>query len=295
MKNKKNKIPEDFLDEILFKYKLNKWRKRLVNFRFENKVLNYVFNFFFYTSFFSALALFPFLIISLILYKANRNSDPITSYAISRLLLTALSMAIISIVFCLVFNILYKLNLNKKYVLVFNNWSMKKMIIGSNYKFNYIKVFDTAPSNFEIMLQKTDKKVWSLMKEKDPEYPFDPFIINTSNVSIHFKITTKNGIVFYLKQSTILSKKFQLIENENFLIIDSELINNEKKFELEKSNFKPFKEKEQKLYFYTPYNRFELFDIIVENSSYLKLKQKILEKLELKLKQLDEIAKIINN
>ncbi|AEC46069.1 hypothetical protein V2P29_03370 [Mesomycoplasma hyorhinis] len=82
-----------------------------------------------------------------------------------------------------------------------------------------------------------------------------------------------------------------MFENENFLIIDSELINKEQELELEKTGFKFFQEKEQKLYFYTPYNRFNLFDIIIENPSYLKLKQKIIGILELKLKQLDEIAK----
>ncbi|WP_434326928.1 hypothetical protein [Mesomycoplasma hyorhinis] len=127
-------------------------------------------------------------------------------------------------------------------------------------------------------------------KEKDPEYSFDPFIFNTTDISINFKITTINGILFYLKQSTILSK-LKMFENENFLIIDSELINKEQELELEKTGFKFFQEKEQKLYFYTPYNRFNLFDIIIENPSYLKLKQKIIGILELKLKQLDEIAK----
>ncbi len=44
-----------------------------------------------------------------------------------------------------------------------------------------------------------------------------------------------------------------MFENENFLIIDSELINKEQELELEKTGFKFFQEKEQKLYFYTPY------------------------------------------
>lgn len=63
-----------------------------------------------------------------------------------------------------------------------------------------------------------------------------------------------------------------MFENENFLIIDSELINKEQELELEKTGFKFFQEKEQKLYFYTPYNRFNLFDIIIEKSFLFEVK-----------------------
>ncbi len=126
MKNKKNKIPQDFLDEVLFRYKFNIWRKRLVNCKFENKRLNYIFNFFYFAYFVSALSIVPFLIIPLILYIANHNSDQMTNYAILQLLFTALEMPLVSIVFCLICIIIYKWIPNKKYVLNFNNWSIKK-------------------------------------------------------------------------------------------------------------------------------------------------------------------------
>ncbi len=126
MKNKKNKIPQDFLDEVLFRYKFNIWRKRLVNCKFENKRLNYIFNFFYFASFVSALSIVPFLIIPLILYIAIHNSDQMTNYAILQLLFTALGMPLVSIVFCLICIIIYKWIPNKKYVLNFNNWSIKK-------------------------------------------------------------------------------------------------------------------------------------------------------------------------
>lgn len=114
------------MDEVLFRYKFNIWRKRLVNCKFENKRLNYIFNFFYFTSFVSALSIVPFLIIPLILYIANHNSDQMTNYAILQLLFTALGMPLVSIVFCLICIIIYKWIPNKKYVLNFNNWSIKK-------------------------------------------------------------------------------------------------------------------------------------------------------------------------
>lgn len=73
-------------------------KKRLVNCKFENKRLNYIFDFYF-ASFVSALSIVPFLIIPLILYIANHNSDQMTNYAILQLLFTALGMPLVSIVF----------------------------------------------------------------------------------------------------------------------------------------------------------------------------------------------------
>ncbi len=46
------------------------------------------------------------------------------------------------------------------------------MVIGSSYQFNYVKNFDTAQSNLEIFMQKTDKTFWTTKKERKRSWIF---------------------------------------------------------------------------------------------------------------------------
>ncbi|WP_254427724.1 hypothetical protein [Mycoplasma sp. 1654_15] len=188
---------------------------------------------------------------------------------------------------------MYKSIPNKKYDLDFNNWSMNKMVNETEWNFNYIKTFETDFSNHELFIKKMNTKVWESLKKDDKDF-FEVFVFRLANMSSHFKITTVNNFVFYLKYSKI-SSNFRVYENENFLIVNSESMNENKKNILEDKGFKFYKEKDGKMYFWSPYSGLSIFNIIVKESSYFTIKESIKIHLETKLKLIDEIAKIINN
>lgn len=284
------------LEEILIKYSMNKRFFRWQNQKFLSKKLNRIYWILkFFWIIFGVLT-FIFLIISFIIIMPTRysnNIDKQENFAHFQLLYTATFCAGVAIISALVCFVFCKLNPEKKFVLDFNSWSVNKIVNESGFQFQYLKNFESLASNNELKIQKVDKLAWSEIKSENLEFLFDFFTFQTTNISTHFKITTSKDIIFYLKYSKV-PENFRVYENENFLIIGSEFLNKDRKIALENKGFKFWKEKESKIYFWNPGPGFNIFEIQINNPSFLSIIEKLEEQVEIKLKELDQIAKIIN-
>ncbi|ASU14399.1 hypothetical protein CIB43_00503 [Mesomycoplasma hyopneumoniae] len=288
------------IKEILMKYSMNISRYRWQDQKFLTKKLDKIYFVLkiFWTIFFSLTCVF--LTITLIIVLGSLKSYIQTKRInpdILPLLYTGVACFITFFIFGFTSIIFCRLNPEKKFVLDFNKWIMKKMIFEMDFQFESIKKIEFAPTNEDIKLIKEfllnpNLETAENLKEKD-ESKID-FIFDAVTLESHFKITTTKNLVFHLKYARIVTN-FQNYENENFLIIDSKFINGQNRKLLEQVKFKFLKQKQEKFYFLNPNRPLNIFKVLVEKSTFSNIIKVLKLEIEKKFYQLDQLAKIINN
>ncbi|ASU14757.1 hypothetical protein CIB43_00874 [Mesomycoplasma hyopneumoniae] len=285
-----NTNSNNILVEIMKKYRLDKYWQRFMLVGFRLKKIDKTFNFFLRIAVMFTLITFVLLFNVLILKNSGTNEENV----IFIILYTALSsglVAFFSSLICFFLKMVYR---ERKFVFDFNSWSINKMVHQSGFLFENVEKFEILASNNELKIKNISQEYWSVVKEKDLDYVFDDFCFGTMYISTFFKITTSKNIVFYLKHSRI-PFGFNVCDNENFLIIDKNFFSENLKITLENKGFKFWREKEEKIYFWSPNLGFNIFEIYSKNNSFLGIIKALGEEMEKKFYQLDQLAKIINN